>query len=642
MVCPKMKNKALFFILTSMALSTAAFAGDFASLQFTVAAPDPVMAGDTVKLQTLVVNTGSSAWLKGTYYWTGEIYTLEGENRKFLAQTESVSPPEDVAPGAAHGGQLSFTVPDNMRGHRLLYRVFLVKDGKRILETDYKGFQVIEKEFTMPAPQDFKIGGDVTFSYKNSSPDGWDHSQAVTAANLVGKIRRSSFLFNTYIVHTYHRPITPNIVLLNYYAPWGTLSVGDISPSLTALSLDGAGMRGVSLERAREKISWTALIGRIVPPEDPGPSTGGRFARYTGGVKAAYHVHPAFKLAADAVLNRDDEHSITISTSSNVLKPQQNMVYGLSAEWKFMNHFTFNGEYQLSSSKVDINASEKALKGSAWKQELKYRGTYATARAALSRIEPDFTSLASPSVISDRVLMDSELGLFPADWTTFTLGYNKYSDNLEGDPAKTTTDHVQTSLSNTLNPIGRTLLSTSLLVNTAKGKPAAVQDNKTDTINLSLTQPWGLHTLNLGYQLNSFKDNTGMSHNLDTTLMSFSGAFRLSPKLSMSAGAVNSSTKDKVDLSVGKNDSLTGNFTYSMPRKAMAFQLWATLSSNKNDSLLYPSDYGSLSVNFETVWAKSQESRFTFGVGALSRSDKLNPASDSSEINILTRYSYSF
>ena len=637
-----MIKKALLLTLLQAALNCPAFAGDFASLQFTVAAPDPVMAGDTVKLQTLVVNTGSGAWLKGTYYWTGEIYTLEGENRKFLAQTETVSPPEDVAPGAAHGAQLSFAVPDNMQGSRLLYRVFLVKDGKRILETDYKGFQVIEKEFRPPVPQDFKIGGDVTLIYKNSSPDGWDNSQVITAANLVGKVRQSSFLFNTYIVHTYHRPITPNIILLNYYAPWGNLSVGDISPTLTPLSLDGAGMRGVALEQTRGKASWTALIGRIVPPEEPGPSTGGRFARYTGGFKTSYQARSNVKVSANAVLNRDDEHSITISTSANILKPRQNMVYGLSAEWKFAEKFTLTGEYQMSSSKEDINAPEKAVGGSAWKQELKYRGTYATARAAVSRIEPEFTSLASPSVISDRMLLDSEVGLFPADWTTFTLGFNKYTDNLEGDPSKATTDHSQTSISNSLNLVGRTLLNTSLLVNTTKGKPATVQDNKTNTINFSLTQPWGLHTLNMGYQVNNFKDNTGMSHDLDTALMSFSGAFRLSPKLSMSAGAVNSNTKDKVDSSVATNNSLTGNVTYSMPRRALAFQFWTTLSSNKNTSLLYPANSSSLSVNLETVWAKSMDSRFTFGVGALSKTDKIHPDLESGEVSVLTRYNYSF
>ena len=50
----------------------------------------------------------------------------------------------------------------------------------------------------------------------------------------------------------------------------------------------------------------------------------------------------------------------------------------------------------------------------------------------------------------------------------------------------------------------------------------------------------------------------------------------------------------------------------------------------------------SLSVNVETVWLKSQNSRFTFGVGGLSRKDKLHPANDSSEVNMMTRYNYSF
>lgn len=629
-------------LLCFMAFTASVRAQDAASLQFTVAAPDPVMAGDEVRLQTLVVNTGGQVWRKGTYYWSGEIYSLEGETRKFIAQTAAITPPEDVAPGAAHGSQLPFTVPENMQGRRLLYRVFLIKDGKRILETDYKGFQVIEKELRPPTPQDFKIGGDITFSYKNASRDGWDNHQGVTAANLVGKVRQSSFLFNTYIVHTYHRPITPSIVLLNYYAPWGNLSVGDISPSLTPLSMDAQGMRGVSYERARGRLALTALIGRIVAPEEPGSSTSGRFARFTGGFKAAWQLLPGFKVAANAVLSRDDEHSITISTTSNTLTPQQNVVYGFSAEWKFLRAFSWNSDYQLSTYKADMNAGEAAVGGSAWKQELKYKGSLFNVRTALSRIDPKFASFASPSVIADRMVLDGEVGFFPADWETFTFGFNSYEDNLDADASRTTTQQAQTTFANTLRILGKTLVNTSLITNTTKGKPAGVQDNQTTTMNFSVTQPWAAHTLNLGYQSSAFKDNTGLSNDLDTALISFSGAFKLSPRLSVSAGAVNSTTTDKIASTTGKNNSLTGNLSYAIPRKAMAVQLWTTMSSSKNDSLLYPVDLGSLSINVETVWVKSQGSRFTFGVGMISKTDKLNPAADASEVNALTRYNYSF
>ncbi|MHB0994810.1 MAG: hypothetical protein ACYC2I_00425 [Elusimicrobiales bacterium] len=637
-----MKPKHLILAtLLAAAAAVPALAQDQASLQFTVAAPDPVMAGETVLLQALAVNTGAGAWAKGSYYWTGEIYTLEGEARKFLAQVETVSPPEDVPPGGAQGVQLPFTVPDNMRG-RLLYRLFLMKDGRRVLETEYKGFQVTEKEFRPPPPQDFKIGGDVTFSYKNNNSDGWTDHQGVTAANIVGKVKQSSFLFNTYLVHTYHKPVTPTIVLLNYYAPWGTLAVGDISPSLTPLSMDGQGMRGVSFDRTRGQLSLTALVGRIVAPEDPGESSGGRFARYSGGFKAAWQFRPNLKVAVDAVMSRDDEHSITLSTTALTIKPQQTLVYGLNAEWKFLDAFTFSSDYQMSNYRADLNEAGAALSGSAWKQELKYRSQLVTAKAAVSQIAPEFYSFAAPSVISDRRVMDGELGFFPADWTTFTLGYNTYTDNLDGDPSKTTTEQTQTTIANMLRIMGKTVVNISLMNNTAQGKPAAVQDNQTATTNLSVTQPLGPHTLTAGIQQSSFKDKTGLSHDLDTSLMSLNGSFRLSRKMSLSLGMVNSATKDKADSTTGENSSLTGNVSYAMPRRAMAVQLWATMSSVKNDSLTAPADHGTVSVNVETVWVRSQNSRFTFGVGGSSRTDKINPANDVSELNILTRYNYSF
>ena len=635
-------NNVLASLLLLVCTAVPVLAQDSASLQFTVAAPDPVMAGDEVKLQTLVVNTGGTTWMRGTYYWIGEIYSIDGEDKHFLTQTATYSPAEDVAPGAAQGVQLPFTVPDNLQGRRLLYRVFLIKDGRRILITDYKGFQVIEKELRPPVPEDFKMGGDVSFTYKNASSDGWGHSQGITAANFVGKIRQSSFLFNTYLVSTYHRPITPTIVLLNYYAPWGNLSIGDISPSLTPLSMDGQGMRGVSFERNRDKLSLIALVGRIVAPEDPGPDSGGRYARFSGGFKAGWQFRPNLKVSADAVLSRDDEHSINITTNALTVKPQQSLVYGLNAEWKFLNGFALNSDYQLSSYRADLNAADPAVGGSAWKQELKYRAPLFTARGALSRIDPRFYSFASPSVISDRQVMDGELGVFPADWTTFTLAYNSYTDNLDKDPAKTTTQQTQTTLANMLRFFGKTVLNTSIMTNAAKGKPAGVQDNQTTTLNVSVTQPVAVHTLSAGFQQSAFKDKTGLSHDLDTSLVSLNGAFKLTRRLSLSAGLVNSATKDKVDFTTGKNNSITANVSYSMPHRAMAVQCWTTLSSAKNDSLLTPADSSSLSVNVETVWVKNQNSRFTFGVGGISKKDKLRPANDAGEVNIMTRYNYSF
>lgn len=618
------------------------WAADSASLQFTVAAPDPVVAGENVKFQTLAVNTGTGQWEKGSYYWVAEVYTIENEESKFLSQTEPVTPAETVPPGGASGVQLVFTVPETFSGRRLLYKVILIKDGRRLMETDLKGFQVIEKKFTPPVPQDFKAGGDISVTYKNSSVGGWDNHQVITSANIVGKIKRASFLFNTYLVHTYSRPVTPTIVLFNLYAPWGSLSAGDIAPTLTPLSLDGQGMRGVAYERRKDRWAFMGLVGRIVAPQSPTASFSGRFARYTGGGKVTYNLKPSLKLSLDAVLSKDDAFSITIDTSANIMKPAQSVVSGATLEWKFLDAFTLNSEYQATAYKADLQSGAPAARGTGYRQELKYRSGLVGLKAGLSRVNAKFMSLASPSVIPDRLTYDAEAGVYPADWMSFSASYNTYRDNLENDPAKTATTQTQMNISNTLRLFGSSMLTTSMLTNTALGKPAGVQDNQTVTRNVSLMQPIGVHTVNVSAQTSDFKDNTRLSHDLASTLVSLSGSFRVSPRLSLSSGMVNSVTKDKIDASSNKNNSLTGNITYGMPRRAMALQLWATLSSNKNDSPVTPGDTRAMNLNLETVWLKSESSKFTFGVGSNTRTDNRNSANNISEITFLTRLNYSF
>ena len=126
------KNNALASLLLALWMTAPAFAQqDNASLQFTVAAPDPVMAGEEVKLQTLVVNTGGTTWQRGTYYWIGEIYALEGEDKRFITQTPSLSPPRTWPRGGA--GRATPFLSRTIWGRRLLCRVFL-KDGRRIHE----------------------------------------------------------------------------------------------------------------------------------------------------------------------------------------------------------------------------------------------------------------------------------------------------------------------------------------------------------------------------------------------------------------------------------------------------------------------------------------------------------------------------
>lgn len=639
-----LRRAAALLLLAAGPLLSAvpALANGGASLQFTVAAPDPAMAGDEIIFQTLVVNTGASAWAPGTYYWVAEVYVLEGDEKRFVAKTDPVSPQENVASGAAHGVQIPFLVPEMFGGKRLLYRAFLTVNDKRLMETDYRGFQVLEREYKPPPPQDVRIGGDISVTYKNSSEEGWDNHQAITAANIVGKIKQSSFLFNTYMVHSYHRPITPNLIFLNYYAPWGTLSLGDVSPSLTPLSMEGQGMRGVAFERTRGRASWTALVGRIVAPEEPTTTTAGRFSRYTGGFRYSYQARRNLKVTVDTVLSRDDKYSITQDTNSvSVLVPQQSLVYGGLAEWKISRRLTYIGDFQASAYKADLDAPA-SLSGSAWRQEFRWKGGRLSGRAAYSSVGTKFVSFASPSVIPDRNTIDLEAGIGMASWSNLSLTYNSYTDNLENDPAKTTTRQTQTSVSNTSRVFGGTMLTFSYMMNTSLGKPAAVQDNQTNTMTFSVMQPIGNNNLSASFQSSAFTDNTGFSHDLNTSLVSLAGSFRLSPRMSASAGFVNSVTRDLYDSSSATNNTMNGNLSFAMPRRRLAFQLWASMSAGENDSPTSPSETGTTTVNLETIWLKSPSSKITLGAGMISRTDTYNPALEGSTITVLTRYNYSF
>jgi hemolysin activation/secretion protein len=112
--------------------------------------------------------------------------------------------------------------------------------------------------------------------------------------------------------------------------------------------------------------------------------------------------------------------------------------------------------------------------------------------------------------------------------------------------------------------------------------------------------------------------------------------------MSASAGFINSQTKDKIDSSTAKNTTINANATYLLPVKSLAFQLWTTMSSTKNDSPSSPLDYNSISFNFETLWMKSKSSKITFGVGVRNKKDKISTANNSNEISFITRYTYSF
>ena len=121
----------------------------------------------------------------------------------------------------------------------------------------------------------------------------------------------------------------------------------------------------------RHWLSWLAVGGRIVAPEEPDSGSAGRFARYTGAFKLTYQLRHNLKVTGDAVLSKDDEYSITIDTDTSMLVPQQTLVYGTNLEWKLRPNITMTGDFQMSAHKENLRSATPAAAGNAWKSELK-------------------------------------------------------------------------------------------------------------------------------------------------------------------------------------------------------------------------------------------------------------------------------
>ncbi len=631
----------LVLVLALLGRAREARAADAASLQFTVPAPDPVQAGDIVSLQALAVNTGTQQWSPGSYYWVGEVYDLE---YKLIARTDQNSPREAVPAGGVASISLAFHVPDTMFGRRL-YRVFLVKDGKTLLESEYRGFQIVEKP--IPAPPEvvtYHMEGNITESFKDSSHGAWKNASGATTFNTVGKVGPSSYLINLYILHHTGNAFDPSVITANLYAPWGTIYAGDIQPALGPLAVSGQGMRGAMLEQKKGMLDWDILGGLIVGSQAGTADTNGRFARSIYAGKLGITPTQSFKANVNYFTSSDEIGSLSSDPRSNnfrgpSLVAQKNSGMGLDMLYEPVTKLKFIGAYQSDTYFANVNgpgAKDKAMRG-----EFSWDKKVFKVRAYLQRAGTNFAAFGNPGVVGDRVTEDLALTAYPARWYTLSLNGDQYTDNLSNDPSKTTTTQRVINVGNAFQFPTATTLNITASENAAKGKPATALDNQTTTIGFGLGQGIRKHSVTFNVQDSQFRDKNKIAHDLDTLTVGISSSWRLSRNRSLTFGVTDSTTKDKIDGS--KRDSLSVSPGLTVPINAKwTSQYYGAYTATKNTSPVLPTDSTLLSLNSEFTYAQSKQVNITWGVGANMNKDKLVPANQYNELTATLRYSYTF
>ena len=617
------------------------YASDQASLQFTVPAPDPVQAGETISIQALAVNTGSSAWAPGTYYWVAEIYDVE---YRFLTRTETLSPPDNVPPGGVAAITLPFAVPATATGRRF-YRVYLVKDNRQLIESDYKAFQIIEKAIpTPPESVDYRVEGNVTVSLKDSSIGKWRQVNGSTAINMVGKLKDASYLLNANLIHAPGKVVDPYSILFSYYAPWGRIYAGDIAPTYSQLSINGLGLRGLMLEQSKGRYDWSVLGGQSVTSQAGTTLINGRFARSIYAGRFGIALPADFKIGFNAFQSGDEVSSLSSDPKSPnfrgpSLSAQKNSGMGFNGSWTPKPGVVLLADYQKNNYSADTSAAK--VSDTARRLEFRWDGRLFKFKTYAQRTGAHFVAFGAPSVIGDRNTYDLSLGFFPAAWYALNLSGNQYTDNLANDPNKLTTTQRIINVGNAFHFKTGTDFNVSGSLNTAKGKPATALDNKTVTEGIGLTQAIKKHTISLNVQNSQFRDLNKLAHDLDTQTLGLNANLSLPHNSIGSLGVTTSQAKDKIDGS--KRASQSTSASYSRPLwPQWTGQFFGSLTTSKNTSPLFPADTSTLSLNTELTWAVDRQMNWAFGAGINKNKDKLVAVNNTNELVLSTRYSYSF
>ena len=633
--------KFIILAFLAAALTGPAWASDSASLQFTVPAPDPAPAGEVVLLQALAVNTGAAQWDPGSYYWVGEIYDLDYH---LVARTDQFSPRESVAAGGVASVSLPFHIPDTMSGRRL-YRVFLVKDSRTLIESEYKGFQIVEKP--IPPPPEvvtYHMEGNLTTSFRSSSHPTWKRVSGATTFNTVGKIKDNSYLINLYILHLPGNAFDPFIIVGNFYAPWGTIYGGDISPNLGPLAVSGQGMRGVMLEQKKGKLDWVVLGGRTVASQAGATNTNGRYARSLYSAKLGVSPFGSVKLNGNYFVSSDEPGSLSNDPQSPnfrgpTLVPQKNSGYGLDVYWEPVSRLKFIAAYQKNSYWADSGGP--AVNDKALRAEVSWERKHFKLRTFAQRAGGNFVAFGNPAIVGDRMTYNAQLGLYPVSWYSMNAGADQYQDNLTNNPNKTTTTQRILTMSHSFQLPTATSIGLSGSLNTAKGKPSSVLNNQTTTIGLAVGQVIKQHSVSLNAQSSQFRDKNALAHDLDTLTVGFSSSFKLRGNWGATMGATQSETKNKINGSKRTSQSFGPGVSFPMGPDWRA-QVWGTYTAAKNTSPTLPADVRAISVNSEYTWSCSKQTNVTFGLGGNSNKDAVVASNTYKEITASMRLSYTF
>ncbi|MFH1368664.1 MAG: hypothetical protein ABII64_06025 [Elusimicrobiota bacterium] len=646
-----MKKISLLFIMLSASFfllqsSVSLYAADTGKIQLSVAAPDPVVAGEEITFQVIMVNTGGNKWPAEQYYVESEIYDAE---KNYIAKTRQMKGSVTVDPGMANLVYMPFVIPGNFVG-TYFYRIFVVYKEQRVIESEYYSFNVVPLPVTPKKPSKLQLGGNAVLSYRQTSKYEWKDYTGNFNLNIVGQVMERAMLFNLYTFHTPKSTSTPEginheiyTILFNYYGENWNIGLGDVLPVFSPLSLYGSGMRGGQFEGRMDAFSPAFVAARTAKPIEGTSAADGTYERWLLGGKIGLDVLEPLTVGGEYVTSFDKQESLMVPGPS--VTPASNNVAGGFVLWDPSEIFGFEAEYQSSQYLNDLRISTSAINDYAYRVMFKLSPRNLNSRISYQLTRPNFYAFGSPGSTRDRQTIDFFAGYLMFNRLNMNLGLNRFRDNLDADTTKvTTTQSIYSGGLSYASPNPWPSPSVSYSQNEAVGDPITSQNNFTKTMGFSLTGKASIVSMGLSVQQSDFQDLTKVSDDLTTNTMGITANSSFGSRASVNIGTTLTNTKNIVTNVINQTPAFSMSFNLQVLPDKLSTQIWGTMINRQNDAI-NDSDKikkKEMTGNGEITWVVRQDMTWTVGGSYSQTTDEIAEANNVIEQGVNTRISYSF
>ena len=619
-----------------------------AEFQLLVPTPDPILAGEKLTIQIIVANTGADTWDTGNYSFEVEIYDSQ---KQYVGKSSRLKGTESVSPGNTTLVFTTYNIPQSYSG-TYYFKAGLTFHNQRIAYSDFISFTVTPLT-ALPRPST-RVGGNSIISYKNETKDNVSSYVGNVSLNLLGNIGDNSFVSNIYTYHTPEKQVDLYNIVFNYYTPNMDLSLGDVMPSFTSLSLSNIGLRGIQ-PLIRAGIFETTILGsRSIEPKEATDSGYGTYGRYIYGICEKISISDRISTSLSYVLSQDDEKSINNPVpaqsviTNDRLKAIKNEVIGFNIKSEITDGLTISGDFASGSYFGDYRANTGADYGvntsttdSAYRIGLESRFGRFSGRLNYQLIGTNFYSLGSPTTLKDRASNEVFLSYGIPKIGSFSGSYMNYIDNLKNDPAKITTTQNIMSI-NSILPLAKTYnLSIGYSANELTSNPITMVNNKTNSVTLMNLFSLGKISMILGGLSSNFRNVISSGTDSDTISANLGINFAFTA-VSFNFGV---SRTQITNIKNATNNiinaiSLTSNFSI-IPEKFVV-SILGNINDRKDNNISLPSEQITTIGNIELTYYFNPKFAFTIGAGQNNLADNINSANSYSTMQANTRINLGF